>query len=185
MAQRGTRAANAAAAAAPPALPAPAQPGLAAAGGAAAGVPPLAPAAAAAAPVGPPNRPTVMPEAFDGEGDWEEYLLYFEQCAVLNGWNDPLKTQFLGVRLRGAAQRYYATLPNANRFNWQLLVGDMTRRFAPAVQVRQLKAQFKSRRRGSGESLAKYADELRRLVSRAYPGMTPANQDELPPRPVY
>ena len=78
-----------------------------------------APDAAANAAVGGANggamvvRPAVMPEAYNGVGDWVEYLQYFNQCARVNEWNDVQKAQYLAVRLRGAAQKFVATVPEA------------------------------------------------------------------------
>ena len=77
--------------------------------------------------------PDVTPETFDGEGDWQECLAYFMQCAEVNGWQDPERAQFLGVRLRDAACRFFTTLPAARRVNWQHLCADMGNRFAPAA----------------------------------------------------
>ena len=141
-------------------------------------------AAAAAAPIGVAApaamvRPAVMPEAYDGSGDWVEYQHYFEQCAQINGWPDQDKARFLAVRLRGSAQRYFATIPAARRANWQHLTADMAQRFLPPGTALQCKAQFKSRRRLTGESLATLADDLRKLVVRAYPNMPDPDRDEL------
>ena len=130
-------------------------------------------------------RPAVMPESYDGETDWTEYIMYFEQCAAVNGWADPVKAQFLGVRLRGLAQRYYATIPQARKVVWANVCADLARRFAPAANERQYKAQFKSRRRQPGESLAQLADDLRRMVARAYPRMNAGDQQELVRGPVH
>ena len=141
----------------------------AAAGGAAAG----APVAVAAA------RPAVMPEAYDGEGDWAQYLQYFNQCAAVNGWNDPAKARFLGVRVRGAAQQYYSTIAAGRQQVWAQVVADMDQRFAPGANARQYKAQFKARRRHPNEGLMALADDLRRMVVRAYPRMVAVDQEEL------
>ena len=140
---------------------------------------PAAPAGGAAAAAARAVRPAVMPEAFDGETDWTEYLLYFEQCANVNGWADPVKAQFLGVRLRGLAQRYYATIPQARRIVWAHACADMAQRFAPDANERQYKAQFKARRRQPAEAIAHLADDLRRLVARGYPRMNAGDQQEL------
>ena len=150
-------------------------PGAAAAAGA------LAPAGGAAAAAAPAAmvRPAVMPEAYSGTGDWAEYVQYFEQCALINGWGDPQKVQFLAVRLRDAAQRFYNTLPVARKHNWQHVCQDMAQRFAPAATAPLFKAQFKARRRAAGEGLATLADELRRLVVRAYPNMPEGDRNEL------
>ena len=65
-------------------------------------------------------RAAVMPEAFDGSDDWAEYLQYFDQCAVVNGWGDAQKAQFLAARLRGAAQRFFASIPLARTWSGSL-----------------------------------------------------------------
>ena len=139
--------------------------------------------AAAAAPAAAANplipRPAVMPEAYDGSDDWVEYHQYYDNCALVNGWADAQKAQFLGVRLRGAAQRFYVTLPVARRANWQHICADLAQRFAPAANVRLFKAQFKARRRQPGEDLAHIADDLRRMVVRAYPQMADHDREEL------
>lgn len=139
----------------------------------AAAVPAAAPAAQIFA------RPAVMPEAYDGSDDWLEYHQYYENCALVNGWPDAQKAQFLAVRLRGSAQRFYGTLPAARRANWQHVCADMAQRFAPAANVRMFKTQFQTRRRQPGEDLAKVADDLRRLVVRAYPQMPDHDREEL------
>ena len=35
-----------------------------------------------------PIRPLVLPETFDGEGDFDEWISHFEDVADLNGWSD-------------------------------------------------------------------------------------------------
>ena len=85
-------------------------------------------------------------------------------------------TAALAVRLRGGEQRFLATIPAAR---WQHVSADLERRFAPPANERQFKAQFRTRRRKSSEDLAHLADDLRRLVVRAYPNMPGGLQDEL------
>ena len=150
-------------------------------GAAAVGAPVPAPAGGAAAAAAPAAmvRPAVMPEAYSGTSDWAEYVQYFEQCALINGWGDPQKAQFLAVRLRDAAQRFYNTLPVARKHNWQHVCQDMGQRFAPAATAPLFKAQFKARRRAAGEGLATLADELRRMVVKAYPNMPEGDRNEL------
>ena len=151
-------------------------------GAAAVGAPVPAPAGGAAAAAAPAAmvRPAVMPEAYSGTSDWAEYVQYLEQCALINGWGDPQKAQFLAVmRLRDAAQRFYNTLPVARKHNWQHVCQDMGQRFAPAATAPLFKAQFKARRRAAGEGLATLADELRRMVVKAYPNMPEGDRNEL------
>ena len=117
-------------------------------------------------------RPVVMPEAFSGEPgerDWDAYEQYFIQCAELNGWDAGRRAQFLGVRLRGQAERFAATLEPATRQDWDQFARALRGRFAPGNREALHKASFRSRRQRSGESFADLADNLRRLVALAYP----------------
>ena len=44
-----------------------------------------------------------MPETFSVAGNkWDSLLSHFEDCAVINKWNDAHKPQFLAVCMRGA-----------------------------------------------------------------------------------
>ena len=113
-----------------------------------------------------------MPEAFSGEPgerDWDAYEQYFIQCAELNGWDADRRAQFLGVGLRGQAERFAATLEPATRQDWDQFARALRRRFAPGNREALHKASFRSRRQRSGESFAGLADDLRRLVALAYP----------------
>ena len=134
---------------------------------------------AGGAPNAPNARPSVMPEAYTGQGDWLEYLEYFNLCAAVNQWNDAQRAQFLAVRLRDGAQQFLGSVPAARRAVWADLVAGLTDRFAPAGAARQYKAQFHTRRRRANEDFGTLRDELHKLVGRAYPTMQPALQDEL------
>ena len=35
-----------------------------------------------------PTRLLVLPETFDGEGDFDEWISHFEDVADLNGWSN-------------------------------------------------------------------------------------------------
>jgi len=124
-------------------------------------------------------RPAVMPRSFDGSSDWVEYVEHFEQCSAINGWADVHKVKFLPICLKGAAQSFYACVAHSRKVVWHEVCEDFSRRFNPAMCVRQYKAQFKSRRRLAGEDLAQLADELRCLASRAYPLMPDTIREEL------
>ena len=49
------------------------------------------------------TRPLVLPETFDGTGNWREWFFHFEN---VNGWDDARKLKWLRrVRLTGRAQK--------------------------------------------------------------------------------
>ena len=51
------------------------------------------------------DRPVVMPESFAAldNKNWDSWISHFKDCAIINGWNDGRKAQFLAIRMRGAA----------------------------------------------------------------------------------
>ena len=127
-----------------------------------------------------PEKPVIMPEAFDGvTREWPEYLAYFKSCAELNQWEDQQKAMFLGVRLRGTPSRFFFTMETGRQSNWQHLCEDMGKRFAPASEAAKYKSQFRALRRGPGEAIPLVTDELRKLVTRAYPTATEDLREEL------
>ena len=55
-----------------------------------------------------------IPEAFNGYGDFEDYLHQFNTCAQLSGWylsgGDDLRHQYFAMRLKGNALDFFSTL---------------------------------------------------------------------------
>lgn len=127
------------------------------------------------------NRPVVMPESFaalDNE-EWDSWISHFEDCAIINGWNDGRKAQFLAVRMRGAALLQLQSLATGVRENYATLKEALREKFVPKERVELHKAEFRARHRERDEKLPDLASSLRRLVSRAYPEAVPDLQDSL------
>ena len=115
------------------------------------------------------RRPNVMPESFDGTKSWTDYLLYFEACAQVNGWNVEEMGKYLVVCLRGHAQLVLSGLPPADRMNYRQLVKCLNNRFSPEHETDFFKVQLRGRTRKSRESLPELAQDITRLVYKAYP----------------
>lgn len=127
------------------------------------------------------NRPIVMPESFaalDNE-EWDSWISHFEDCSVLNEWNDERKAQFLAVRMRGAALLNLQSLPTGVRGNYIDLKRALREKFVPKERIELHKAEFRARHRERDEKLSDLASSLRRLVSRAYPEAVAELQDSL------
>ena len=121
------------------------------------------------------NRPVVMPESFAAldSKEWDSWISHFKNCAVLNGWSDERKVQFLAVRMRGAALLQLQSLATGVRENYRTLKTALREKFVPKEWVKLHKAEFRVRHRERGKKLPDLASLLRRLVSRAYPEAVP------------
>lgn len=127
------------------------------------------------------NRPVVMPESFaalDSE-EWDSWISHFEDCAVINGWSDERKAQFLAIRMRGTALLQLQGLATGVRENYTTLKGALREKFVPKERIELHKAEFRARHRERDEKLPDLASSLRRLVSRAYPEAVLDLQDSL------
>ena len=126
-------------------------------------------------------RPIVMPESFAaGENeDWDSWISHFEDCAILNGWNNERKAQFLAVRMRGAALLQLQSLSSVVRGNYDDFKKALREKFVPQERIELHKAEFRVRRRERDEKLPDLAGSLRRLVKKAYPEAVESLQDSL------
>ena len=121
------------------------------------------------------NRPVVMPESFaalDNE-EWDSWISHFEDCAIINGWNDGRKAQFVAVRMRGAALLQLQSLAMGVRENYATLKEALREKFVPKERVELHKAEFRARHHERDEKLPDLVSSLRRLVNRAYPEAVP------------
>ena len=55
----------------------------------------------------PPTRPLVLPEKFDGTGNFEEWISHFESISAINNWNEEEKYQHSGC-IKISADQYSA-----------------------------------------------------------------------------
>lgn len=115
---------------------------------------------------------------YDGKEDWDAFLLPFERLARKYGWTAPERVDRLLECLRGAAIRYVCSLPERIREDYVLLVEQLTQRFGlkdPPTTVRRKLGEL----RQGKETTAEFAEEVRRLVTFAYPGVDLQLQDQL------
>lgn len=116
----------------------------------------------------PVTRPSIVPEAFNGEGSWKEWKYHFDNVAVINSWNDAAKLNWLKVRLTGKAQTAFQRLPAAKKATFALATEALKDRFEPASRKTRYQAELQTKRKKKDESWADFADELRALADKAY-----------------
>ena len=131
----------------------------------------MGPAPMGSAAQGPPwmNMHGFRPEPYDGEGDWSEYIIMFEQYADFSGWDARTRATMLGFCLRGPARSVLANLPAHRRLDFEYLKEALTQNFSPREQIHLYQAELKSRVRKQGESLTSLGRDISRMVRFAYP----------------
>ena len=103
----------------------------------------------------------------DGE-TFEEWLDHFEAVARVARWDRNFKTVHLTAALRGNAKSFYRSCTPIQKADYDQLVCALKKRFTP-VKLTALQTQmFHSRKQGAAESVDDYAQELRKLHSKAY-----------------
>ena len=143
-------------------------------------IPPAANGLGVFYPVLPSNLPQI-PNFYGGEqrhGEtFEVWVDQFESVARIAGWNQDVKLVHLTTALRGTAKSFYRSCSQAQRSDYTRLVDALKKRFTP-VKLTALQTQlFHSRRQGATESVDDFAQELRRLHSKAYSTATSANPE--------
>ena len=117
------------------------------------------------------SKPVVLPEPFDGESSWEDWQLHFQNVAIVNGWTDEQKLQWLRVHLTGRAQRTFHRLPEASRASYEDATAALQERFEPTSRKTRYQAEFETRRKKKSEGWADFADDLRSLADKAFPDL--------------
>ena len=120
--------------------------------------------------------------SFNGSEQWDgetvqDWLEHFESVALLAGWKDYFKLVHLVSTLRGTARSFYRSCTPAQRGNYHLLVAELKKRFTP-VQLTAVQTQlFHNRKQGQKETVDDFAQDLRKLHSRAYSTAMYANSE--------
>ncbi|CAC5376490.1 unnamed protein product [Mytilus coruscus] len=109
------------------------------------------------------------PALYDGESNWEDYLVQFELIAAINKWSDIEKALELATSLRGTAQSILTDLRPEMRTNFIQLTAALASRFQPENQAEMYRAQMKSKIRGRTEQIPVLGQDIKRLVRLAYP----------------
>ena len=113
----------------------------------------------------------LKPEAFTGEGDFEEYLQQFTTAAQLSGWQSATtdnRPNYFALRLKGNALHFYTTLTVAQQQNFDQLVAAFRTTYTTNVEV--LKAKLEAARQQPNQTIAAVLFDVRTLARRVYRG---------------
>ena len=92
------------------------------------------------------SRPLVLPEVFNGDGQFDDWVSHFESLAAVNGWGDEDKLLWLRVRLTGKAHVAYNRLAHETQGNYSATKAALRERFEPPSKRQLYKVEFESRR---------------------------------------
>ena len=124
-------------------------------------------------------RPLILPEPFNGVTSWTEWTYHFENVATVNEWDDADKLKWLKVRLTGRAQTAFQHLPETTKGDFKLAFAALKKRFEPTSRKGRYQAEFRTKRKTKSEGWAEYAEDLRKLVSQAYPELGEDAKEQL------
>ena len=127
----------------------------------------------------PSTRTQVKPRTYDGTTTWKEYYGHFQRVSRSNGWTEGQKLDLLWVNLMGEALSYAENLTQEQTTTYEDLCQVLDGRFGDQHLSEVYKSELRSRRRRNGESLPALAQDISKLVQRAYPDVGRPGVDEL------
>ena len=111
----------------------------------------------------------LMPEIFNGSGDFEDYLQQFNTAAMLSGWSSDQhdhRPQYFALRLRENALHFYTTLSSEQQGDYAQLVEAFRQNYTTNVDI--LKARLKAAKQQPTQDIATFLCDIRTLARRAY-----------------
>ena len=120
------------------------------------------------------------PDKFNGQTvEWSDYLTHFETVADWNGWNDFERASQLIMSLQGEAQRVFNDIaPFINTQDYGALISELENRFNPAEREATFRIEFRNRTKRENETPMQFGYALRRLASKAFPGISLHAQEQ-------
>lgn len=109
---------------------------------------------------------------YDGGTEIEAFIRRFEVCARRNSWDDSEKLDQLMCSLAAPADQLLWDFESASVMTWSDLVQRLRSRYGSADQNALYQTQLSTRRQRDGEDLNQLVQDIRRLMTLAYPGCT-------------
>lgn len=127
----------------------------------------------------------VKPEPYSGSEDWEEYINHFTLCSELGKWSEQESVLALAASLRGPARTFYISLPKEEKYDYSLLIRELSQRFGSSRQQSRWLSRLEGRKRKPDESIASLGDDLRQMSQRAHPNLDARAQEALALNQLY
>ena len=104
--------------------------------------------------------PLILPDTFNGEGDFDEWISRFEDVADLNKWSDTDKLRWLKVRLNSKAYVAYGRLPHVTKQSYLTAREALYSCFEPEFKRELYRVELEKRVKLVSESWDDYGDSL-------------------------
>ena len=117
------------------------------------------------------GAPRVRVPEYTGSSEWAAFWMQFSMVARSCDWDEATQLQQLLLALKGEALEYVAQLPQLVSQSLSSLKPTLEKRYGDYVLPETHRASLLNLRKQPKESLREYGARVRRLMSKAYPGM--------------
>ena len=115
---------------------------------------------------------------YDGKEEFDVFIVPFERMARRYNWSEQETIDRIYECLKGRAMWFLCSLPRDMLRTFAAIREALTKRFGrkdPPATVRRMLSEIRQKQ----ESNEEFGEEIRRLVTRAYPGVDVVMQDQL------
>jgi len=115
------------------------------------------------------KKPYFKPGKFSGNisENIDQFLKRFERAAIINGWTNSEKSQYIAVYLEGAALTFYENIHYSVDFiEWEELEVRLRQEFEPIAQSDMLRIMLEKRKQLPDEQTISYINEAESLCRR-------------------
>src|SRR6266516_4094840 len=111
------------------------------------------------------RKKAMILDRYEG-GDWEMYMIHFENVSQHNGWDNQEKLAYLKSAMKGATLQL---LRGKREWTFDSLCREMANQYGTSGNTRQYENDLRVRRRGIKEPLEDYDRAMHVLLMKAYP----------------
>ena len=125
--------------------------------------------------------PFIVPDVFNGDlsVNWDEWIDHLESAAWVNGWDEGACLKWLEVRLTEKARNTRKCLGDDVKLHYDTATVALRWRFEPESRQELYFTKFQTRGHVSNETWAELANNLRLLVSKAFPDLSDDTREQL------
>ena len=116
--------------------------------------------------------PVLLPEKFNGNQNFNDWVSHFECTSKINWWNDDQKVLWLRVCMVEKAHVAYSRFSNEIQNSYSLMQVSLKDRFEPASKRDLYRVQLESRTKFEKENWANFGNDLCFLADKAYPELS-------------